>query len=212
MVRCNLTTACRSGAALFSTAGFLALGSIAQAQTNVKTATLTPEAAEQLTQVSHAGIPAGTASYAELLAVDAGAQDKTVAIAGRDYPFAIRLGAMVSPRIKFVGGADVTFPRYGIAPNWVGRVDAEAIVSANLGGNSTLIPLTFDQVYFFPQKIGSLRPYAGLGIGPYFASSTRFGGKFFVGSRLTDRLSGEAAVHFSGQGDALLILEARGAF
>jgi hypothetical protein len=196
----------KSGAALFGAAGLLTLGHSAQAQTTVKTATLTPEAAQQLTQVAQAGIPN---AYTEMLAVDAGARQNTVDIGGRAYPFAIRLGAMVSPRIKFVGGADLTLPSLGVGRHWAGRIDAEAIVSANFGGNSTVVPITFDEVYFSPQRTSSFRPYVGLGVGPYIASTTRFGGKLFVGARFSQRLSGEAAVHFSGDGDALAILEVR---
>ncbi|MCW3098840.1 MAG: hypothetical protein JWL77_4458 [Chthonomonadaceae bacterium] len=209
MIRCNRTMIGKSSAALCGTTGLLALANTAQAQTTVKTATLTPQVAQQLTQVSQAGIPAGTASYAEMLALDAGGRQNTVDIAGRAYPFAIRLGAMLSPRIKFVGGADLTIPSLGIGQNWVGRIDAEAIVSANFGGNSTVVPLTFDEVYFSPSKTSGLRPYAGLGVGPYFASTTRFGGKFFVGARFSQRISGEASLHFSGAGDPLLVLQAR---
>jgi hypothetical protein len=201
MIRFNVMTIGKSSAALCGAAGLLALGNTAQAQTNVKTATLTPQAAQQLSQVSQAGIPIGTASYAEMLALDAGRRQNTVDIAGRDYPFAIRLGAMLSPRIKFVGGADLTVPSLGIGHNWVGRFDAEAIVSANFGGNSTVVPLTFDEVYF--------RPYAGLGVGPYIASTTRFGGKLFVGARFSQRISGEGSLHFSGAGDPLFVLQVR---
>lgn len=209
MVRCNVNTFGKGSAALLGVTGMLAFSGVAQAQTSVKTATLTPQVAQQLTEVSQAGIPAGTTSYAELLAINAGGRQNTVDIGGRTYPFAIRLGAMVSPRVKFVGGADLTFPRYGIGPNWVGRIDAEAIVSANFGGNSTVIPLTFDQVYFSPNKTGSLRPYAGVGVGPYFASTTRFGGKLFVGARFSQQISGEASLHFSGAGDPLFVLQVR---
>jgi hypothetical protein len=209
MVRCNAKAFGKGNAALFGAVGLATLGSMAQAQTSVKTATLPPQVSQQLTQVAQAGIPAGTTSYAELLAVNAARRQETVDIGGRRYPFAIRLGAMVSPRVKFVGGADLTFPGYGWGPNWVGRIDAEAIVSGNLGGNSTLVPVTFDQVYFSPTKTGPFRLYAGLGIGPYFGDATRFGGKFFVGTRFSQTISGEASLHFSGDGDPLFILQAR---
>ena len=207
MVRCNVTTVGRGGAALVGAAGLMALVTTAQAQGRVKTAVLPSQAAQQLAQISHVGLPAGTASYAALLAMNAGRQDSTVEIAGRSYPLAIRLGAMVSPRVKFVGGADLTVPRLGFGSNWVGRIDAEAIVSANLGGNSTLVPLTFDQVY---QKSDKL--YFGAGLGPYFGDTTRLGGKIFVGSRFDPQTSGEASLHFVGGGDPLFILQVRRSF
>jgi len=218
MVRCNHATIGKSGAALFGAAGLLAFSNAAQAQSGVKTATLSPEAKQELAQVSPAARAANLDSsvnsdlnaHPEMVVLNAAAkQDQTVDIGGRRYPFAIRLGAMVSPRIKFVGGADLTVPGLGFGKNWVGRIDAEAIVSANFGGNSTVVPVTFDEVYFFPDRTGSLLPYTDVGIGPYFASSTNFGGKIFLGARFSPRISGEAAVHFAGSGDALLILEVR---
>jgi len=217
MTRCTLTTIGKTGAALFGAAGFLAFSSAAQAQSNVKTATLTPQAAQELAQVSPAARAANLDSstnsdlnaHPEMVVLNAAAKQETVDIGGRSYPFAIRLGAMLSPRIKFVGGADLTLPSLGIGRNWVGRVDAEAIVSANFGGNSTVIPLTFDEVYFSPNREASFRPYFGFGFGPYFASTTRFGGKIFVGARFSQRISGEASLHFSGAGDPLFVLQAR---
>lgn len=128
---------------------------------------------------------------------------------GRRYPIAIRLGAMVSPRTKFAGGVDVTLPGVSIGHGWTGRVDAEAIVSANFGGITTLVPLTIDQVYYAPERTGSVRFYGGAGIGPYFGEVTRFGGKLFVGANFTRHLSGEVGVHFAGSGDALVTTQVR---
>jgi hypothetical protein len=128
---------------------------------------------------------------------------------GRRYPFAIRLGALLSPRTKFAGGVDVTFPSLGLAPGWVGRADAEAIVSANFGGISTLVPVTFDEVYYAPERSGAVRFYGGGGIGPYFGEVTRFGGKLFVGANFSRQLSGEVGVHFAGRGDALVTAQIR---
>jgi hypothetical protein len=209
MVRCNVKTIGQGSGFLFGVAGMLALSGMAQAQTTVKTATLTPAVAQQLAQVSQTGIAAGVDPYEDAVTTDTFRQGNTVDIGGHEYPFAIRLGAMVSPRVKFVGGADLTLRSLGIAPHWAARVDAEAIVSANFGGTSTVVPLTFDEVYLSPNGSHGFRPYAGFGIGPYFASTTRFGGKLFVGARFSQRIAGEAAVHFPGAGDALLILSLR---
>ncbi len=122
--------------------------------------------------------------------------------------FHIRLGAMVSPRTKFVGGADVTIPGLGFGTGFSTRVDAIAIVSANIGGLSTIIPLTINEVYSKGVVTGT-RFYGGAGIGPYIGKVTRFGGKLFVGVDVTSRLSGELGIHFSGYGDPLVTLEAR---
>lgn len=208
MVRCNIKTFGKGGAALLGTAGLLAFGNMAQAQ-EVKTAKLTPEAAQQLAQVAHPGCAAGQPAYAELMNMGAIGYQNPVEIGGREYPFAIRLGAAVSPRIKFVGGADLAIRHLGIGRNWTGRVTAEAIVSANFGGNSTVVPITFDEAYYFPEKVGSLRPYVGFGLGPYIGDTTRFGGKIFVGARFSQQISGEATLHFTGYGDPLFVLQAR---
>jgi hypothetical protein len=123
---------------------------------------------------------------------------------GRRYPLALRLGAMVSPRTKFVGGVDLTLPTLGFGPDWVGRVDAEAIVSANLGGVTTVVPLTFNEVYYAPERTGTTRLYAGAGIGPYFGEYVRFGGKLFIGANFTPHVSGEVDLQFSGSGRPLV--------
>lgn len=123
------------------------------------------------------------------------------------FPIFLRLGAAVSPRTKFVGGADITFPQLSIGQGFTTRVDAEAIVSANFGGVSTLVPVTFDQVYS-KGLVSGTRVYGGVGIGPYIGEVTRFGGKVFVGAT-QGRIGGELGVHFTGFGDPLLTLQAR---
>ncbi len=120
----------------------------------------------------------------------------------------LRVGAMVSPRTKFIGGLDVTIPGLGFGTNYSTRVDADAIVSANIGGVSTLIPLTINEVYSKGLITGT-RFYGGAGVGAYIGKVTRLGGKIFVGVDLAGRISGELGVHFSGFGDPLLTLQAR---
>lgn len=122
-------------------------------------------------------------------------------------PVWLRLGLSVSPRTKFVGGADITLPQLSLGPGFVSRIDAEAVVSANFGGASTLVPVTFDQVYS-KGLVSGTRTYVGAGIGPYIGEVTRFGGKIFVGAT-QGRIGGELGVHFTGFGDPLLTLQAR---
>lgn len=124
------------------------------------------------------------------------------------FPIALRLGAMVSPRTKFAGGIDITFPRIGIGPGWETRADADAIVSANLGGVSTLVPLTIDEIYS-KGLIGGNRIYLGGGIGPYIGSQTRFGGKVFVGADFARHLGAEVGVHFPGSSNTLVTAQIR---
>lgn len=123
------------------------------------------------------------------------------------FPLHLRLGVMLSPRTKFDGGIDASLGR-GILPNFNTRIDAEAIVSANFHGISTLVPITLDQIYS-KGLFGGNRIYIGGGIGPYISEKTRFGGKLFIGADLAVRVGVEGAVHFSGSGDPLLTLQAR---
>ena len=130
-----------------------------------------------------------------------------VSVASKVVPIAIRLGAMVSPRTKFVGGADFSFPNTKIGPFYP-RIDAEAIVSANFGGITTLVPVTFNAVYSKTLPAGT-HLYGGAGIGPYFGEVTRFGGKLFLGGDLSRNFGLEGDIQFAGQGDALVTISAR---
>lgn len=127
------------------------------------------------------------------------------ALIPKPFDLNLRLGVMVSPSVKFAGGADIGFS-FGILPGFSSRVDAEAIVSANFARVSTLIPVTFDQIY--SKSLPGVKVYVGGGIGPYFGEVTRFGGKLFVGAG-TSGITGELGVHFSGGGDPLVIVSAR---
>ncbi len=123
------------------------------------------------------------------------------------FPLALRLGAMVSPRTKFVGGIDATIKGLHLVPELSSRVDLDVIVSANFGGVSTLIPITFDQIYNLNLPVSS-RVYIGGGIGPYFGDTTRFGGKIVVGAEF-NRFGLEGDIHFAGIGDPLFTIQAR---
>jgi hypothetical protein len=124
------------------------------------------------------------------------------------YTIALRLGAAVAPRTRFVGGIDVTLPRLSLGANWSTRIDAEAIVSANFGGVSTLIPLTFNQIYS-KGLVSGTRLYGGVGIGPYFGEITRFGGKLIFGAGLSQKIGLELNLHFPGFDDPYLTILAR---
>ena len=124
------------------------------------------------------------------------------------YTVALRLGVAVTPRTRFIGGVDVTLPRLSLGRGFSTRVDAEAIVSANFGGVSTLIPLMFNQVYS-KGVVGKTRVYVGAGIGPYFGEITRFGGKVFVGAGITEKLGVELNVYFPGFDEAYVGIQAR---
>lgn len=123
------------------------------------------------------------------------------------FPLALRLGAMVSPRTKFDGGIDATIRGLHLIPGASTRIDADAIVSANFGGVSTLVPITFDQIFSLNLPVSS-RIYVGGGIGPYIGDKTRFGGKLIVGAEFS-RIGLEGNIHFPGVGDTLFTIQAR---
>jgi hypothetical protein len=124
------------------------------------------------------------------------------------YPIALRLGAMLSPRSKFDGGADITFPNLTVIRGMTSRLDVDAIVAANLGGLSTIVPITFDQIGY-SGEVGSKRIYFGAGIGAYISDVTRFGGKVFAGADFSSHFGLEVTGHFSGWGDTLLTVQTR---
>ncbi len=123
-------------------------------------------------------------------------------------PVHIRLGAEVSPRVKFDGGIDFTIPGLHISPRLSTRIDLDAVVSANFGRVTTLFPLTIDEIYS-PQIIGLNAFYAGVGIGPYLGERTRFGGKILAGATLAHSIGLEGTMHFAGFGDPLFTLQLR---
>ncbi|HZT41680.1 MAG TPA: hypothetical protein VFA07_05805 [Chthonomonadaceae bacterium] len=124
------------------------------------------------------------------------------------FPVALRLGAMLSPRTKADVGIDVTLPHLGIGPGWDARLDADVIISANFGGISTLVPITFDEIYTHTLP-GGAPIYIGGGIGAYIGNTTRFGGKVLVGAGLSKQLAAELAVHWPGFSDTLVTLQLR---
>ena len=156
--------------------------------------------------LKYAQVPLSVLQSAAIAAPKARQLDP-VAVASKVVPIAIRLGAMVSPRTKFVGGADFSFPNAKIGPFYP-RIDAEAIISANFGAISTLVPVTVNAVYSKTLPAGT-HLYGGAGIGPYFGEVTRFGGKLFLGGDISRTFGLEGDVQFAGQGDALVTISAR---
>ncbi len=124
------------------------------------------------------------------------------------FPIALRLGVMLSPNTKFVGGADITLNGLKLLPGFSSRIDADVFLDLNRRGVSTLIPVTFDQLYTKNIALGS-RIYFGGGIGAYIGSVTRFGGKVFVGAGLKSNLGIEGTAHFYNTGEPLLTVQAR---
>ena len=160
----------------------------------------------EIAPLKFAQVPSSVLESAAITAPKARQLDP-VSVASKVVPIALRLGAMVSPRTKFIGGADFSFPNAKIGPFYP-RIDAEAIVSANFGGITTLVPVTFNAVYSKALPAGT-HVYGGAGIGPYFGEVTRFGGKIFLGGDISRTFGLEGDVQFAGQGDALVTISAR---
>src|SRR5262249_23936811 len=124
------------------------------------------------------------------------------------FPIAVRLGAMISPNLRFLGGVDVLVRGFHPFPRWDLRVGGEAIVDADVNDVSTLFPVTLDLIYNKALLAGS-KFYAGAGIGPYFGDTTRFGGKLLVGFALTSNLAAEAELHYPGDSELPLTVMLR---
>ena len=124
------------------------------------------------------------------------------------FPLALRLGITVSPVTKFIGGVDVSLNGLKLLPGFTSRVDADVILELKRSGDTTLIPVTFDQIYSKNIALGS-RIYFGGGLGAYIGNTTRFGGKFLVGAGLKQNLGVEGTIHFAGQGSTILTVQAR---
>lgn len=131
-----------------------------------------------------------------------------LSVAGDVIPLHLRLGAVVSPRLRFDGGLDFTIPGLHIGQSIGARIDADAIISANFGGVTTLFPIDFDLVYH-PSVIGIHGLYIGAGIGPYLGERTRLGGKILAGAELGHSFGLEGAIHFPGFGDPIFTIQLR---
>lgn len=116
-------------------------------------------------------------------------------------------GAMVSPRGAGLVGVDFSLPTASLGNGWHGRIDADVIIKANFAGVDTVVPVTFDQVYYSPTGSGH-NVYFGGGLGALFGGNTVFDGKLILGSEFTSRLGGELNVHFN-EHDTLLTLFVR---
>jgi hypothetical protein len=117
--------------------------------------------------------------------------------------FALRGGAMFSPRGAAIAGADVTLPILKFFDGWTGRIDADVIIKANFAGANTVVPVTLNQVYYLPGSFGGRATYLGGGAGAVFGGGgTKFTAKGLVGAELTQSLGGELNVYFA-EGDTL---------
>jgi hypothetical protein len=120
----------------------------------------------------------------------------------------IRGGLMVTPRGGGMAGVDFSIPSISLGAGWHGRVDADVIFKANFGGVDTIIPVTFDQLYFNPAATGGHAFYWGGGLGAILGGPGVFDAKLILGVDLTSRFGAEMNVHFT-EGDTILTLLAR---
>jgi hypothetical protein len=117
-------------------------------------------------------------------------------------------GAMVAPRGAGLVGADASIPGLSLGNGWHGRIDADVIFKANFGGIDTIVPITFDQLYYSPGGVGGHNVYYGAGIGAVLGGNTVFDGKLILGTEVTSKIGGEVNVHITER-DTLVCLLAR---
>lgn len=122
--------------------------------------------------------------------------------------YALRGGAMVTPRGAGLVGVDATIPSLSLGEGWVGRIDADVIFKANLGGVNTIVPVTIDQIRYSTPLEGTTSTYVGAGLGAVLSGPARFDGKLVIGADFAQRLGAEVNVHFT-EDDTLVTVLAR---
>lgn len=128
---------------------------------------------------------------------------RAAAPAGSDTVYlTLRGGAMVSPRGAGLAGVDFSLPSITLGTDWHGRVDADVIFKANLGGVNTIIPATFDLLHYDPTH----RVYFGGGAGAVFGGNTRLDAKLILGTELVSKLGAEVNLHFTERNTLVTIL------
>jgi hypothetical protein len=120
----------------------------------------------------------------------------------------VRGGVMFSPRGAGVAGVDFDLPSVSLGSGWRGRLDADVIFKANLGGINTAVPVTINQIHVSPNAAGEHNVYYGGGVGAILGGHATFDGKLILGTDLSNKLSVEVNAHFT-EGDTLLMALAR---
>ena len=118
----------------------------------------------------------------------------------------IRGGVMFTPRGAGVAGVDFDLPSLSLGSGWRGRVDADVIFKANLGGINTAVPITFNQIYVTPNAAGDRNIYYGAGVGAILGGDAQFTGKLILGVGLTQKVSAELNAHFTDDDTLILIV------
>lgn len=115
-------------------------------------------------------------------------------------------GAMLSPRGGGLAGVDAAMPTLSLGYGMVGRLDADVIFKANLGGVDTIVPVTIDQILY--PTAGGGKFYIGGGVGAILSGPAVFDAKLIFGTVLNQKLGAEMNVHFNKY-DTLVTLFAR---
>lgn len=119
---------------------------------------------------------------------------------------AFRAGAMVTPRGPALVGLDASFPRLSIGRGWHGRLDVDVIIKANFAGTDTVVPITFDQIYY-RNTTGNNDVYGGFGLGAILgAGDALFDGKLILGTTLGRRFSAEVNINFTDNDTLVMLL------
>ena len=131
-----------------------------------------------------------------------------------ETPFAaFRLGLGVSPNLAAQVGLDVTFPRFSLGRSWVTRFDFEAqalLTSPSFGSRrDSVFSFNLCQIYS-PGGANRSKFYIGGGIGAFYGPfSGTIGGKFFLGSNVSDNVAFELQTLFPGGNSPQVVLGIR---
>jgi len=119
----------------------------------------------------------------------------------------LRGGAMVSPRGAGLVGVDISLPNVAIAgTGWHGRLDADAIIVASFSGERTVVPFTFNMMYYDPNAAAGHNVYFGAGLGAIVGKGSKIDGKLILGTEVTRTLAGEFNLHLTDGNTLFMIL------
>ena len=107
-------------------------------------------------------------------------------------------GAMFGPRFGGLVGIDASIPGLNMGNGFHSRIDADVIFKANFAGIDTVVPVTFDQLWYSPNAASGHNMYLGAGVGAVLSGPITYDVKLIAGTELTNKLGAEVNVHLTG--------------
>lgn len=117
-------------------------------------------------------------------------------------------GVMLTPNVGGLVGVDASIPGLNLGNGWHSRIDADVIFNAGFGGIDTIVPVTFDQLYYSPNGASGHNVYYGVGLGAILSGPVSFDGKLILGTEISRNFGAEVNLHLNRH-DPLLTLFAR---